>query len=780
MSTAFGSKGVGLLLPPLSSVAGVDATSDALALVFISRGAHRVRVFAAVSWRLLLDGALQHVPPPPVALTALRLSESGSLLACADDTGGLHVFRIDATRATRLFGRKLALPANALAWCSDEQLASGDAHGEVRLWHHAATESHCQRRRGTGDTVADEELRWLAEWAEVTEEGSQQHACEEDSGSIVLLPAESSPIVQLDCGPAGLLVSTWVKTLLVPLPSGGAHASAKAIGKAKRDGPLGACFLSGAPALSICPDAAIAAARPRGRLWLVDADGAVLSTLRLLEADASAAVATTSGAAGNSTCCFGRLAPLASLGCLISWGEAPATDKASRTGWVSLIDLDGVRVLAAHAVTPPVHAIACLGLAEAQAADTEADSSAPAELDVLVLHGEPRVLTRIQLSGVPTRAHDATLRPAGSLAAAPSAHTSGPSVVRAALSSVSVANWGEAVISLSLNVECIGSAACSPGVGVMAGAALPVKSNGQYAQPEFAAAAVLMNRRMPAPMVAPPGDTRAQRRVSIVRDIQRHCAGGIECAAVSTVASTGAAPPPPPPLSWSAGLSMALESCGACQGSEHHVAAIASNDPAPTALATSNIADDGVGVTIALGQVPEAPTPDALPAVSCEATPRPSPRIAAWLRGDRHTFGLVALLLVGWSRRWRDGVLVSVLRRHACRLQLAQWTPLLALASQMDSRRAAVKEQHRRVPACVLPRDGHDAGAALSPPLGACATLLVLRAMLGAQPPAICLGVLRAQPALATCLPPCGYVELLHAVQRANATTNSKQPQDAA
>ena len=102
------------LLPPTSSAAAVDANSDTLALAFVSDGAYRVRLFAAVSWRLLLDVALPLVPVLPAAPTALRLSARGTMLAWADDTGGLHAFRVDALRLTPLLHRKLASPASAL------------------------------------------------------------------------------------------------------------------------------------------------------------------------------------------------------------------------------------------------------------------------------------------------------------------------------------------------------------------------------------------------------------------------------------------------------------------------------------------------------------------------------------------------------------------------------------------------------------------------------------------------------------------------------------------
>ena len=129
---------------------------------------------------------------------------------------------------------------------------------------------------------------------------------------------------------------------------------------------------------------------------------------------------------------------------------------------------------------------------------------------------------------------------------------------------------------------------------------------------------------------------------------------------------------------------------------------------------------------------------------------------------------LVCLALLGWSRGWRDGRLQATLRAHAGRLSLPQWKPLLMLAHQMDERRAASKQQKRRHSGNGNHGGGEEAADAASEPtpLGACATLLLLRGMLCAQPASVCLGVLRGTPHLASRLPPCGYVELLHAVQR--------------
>ena len=86
-----------------------------------------------------------------------------------------------------------------------------------------------------------------------------------DGGSsAVLLPAEGSPIVQLECnGVDAMIASTWVRTILLSLPSDvvtgagtspanadaaaalATRAAPRAVGKAKRDGCGGLLFARG-------------------------------------------------------------------------------------------------------------------------------------------------------------------------------------------------------------------------------------------------------------------------------------------------------------------------------------------------------------------------------------------------------------------------------------------------------------------------------------------------------------------------------------------------------
>ena len=91
---------------------------------------------------------------------------------------------------------------------------------------------------------------------------------------------------------------------------------------------------------------------------------------------------------------------MAPLGCLLSWG----CEAASSTTAICLIDLDGVSVLDSVVVAPPIMGVACLGLAPGSADGAPAnghDTTAPPHaLEVLVVHGEPRILSTLRLSGV--------------------------------------------------------------------------------------------------------------------------------------------------------------------------------------------------------------------------------------------------------------------------------------------------------------------------------------------------------------------------------------------
>ena len=319
------------LLPENTTPLALDASRTLLALIYSqpNKIAPRLRTFAAVSMRVLLDRVLPDTSGKPIAVRLSARAEA-PLLAWADDAGGLRA--ISLFDGTNRLSVRLASPCTALAWHGDGMVVSGDARGEVRLWRADRPVDAC-----------DDDLKRLAAWAE--DGGDPSSASDGDDGAVLLSSeGNGSAIVQLECDESTgrLLASTWVRTTLLHLPaasngigsgsnSSSSISSSKAVGKAKRNEPLGACFLGcdGEERLRVCPEADIVAARPGRRLWLVDAEGSVLSTLKLPEPEIAvrsetpttndaggAAVAATAAAAG-----FGRLSALMPFGCLLSWGE---------------------------------------------------------------------------------------------------------------------------------------------------------------------------------------------------------------------------------------------------------------------------------------------------------------------------------------------------------------------------------------------------------------------------------------------------------------------------
>ena len=181
---------------------------------------------------------------------------------------------------------------------------------------------------------------------------------------------------------------------------------------------------------------------------------------------------------------------------------------------------------------------------------------------------------------------------------------------------------------------------------------------------------------------------------------------------------------------------------------------------------------------------------------------------------------MLALLLLGWRSRWRDGLLRMVIETYGGKLALEQWETLLKAAKHADggsarsgliaraaAAGAAASERGNVVsPGAVDRRVGLGPGygddeeedddeeeedeeadvdaapigmapdASMAEDDSSRATVLVLRGMLLAQPASVCLGVLRRQPSLASRLPPSGYVELLHAVRREAAKAAEAPP----
>ena len=400
----------------------LSSTRTLLALVLAPS---RLQLYAAGSRRCIVDEDVKEAG----AAARIRLSECSRWLAWAGATGTLRVFGLvrvldgeESGRATIVprLSVRLDAPVGGLAWhCTalghgPPQLASGDARGEVRLWP-------------TADAAHGR----------------------------VLLAAEGSPIVQLECDSARglLLASTHARSTLVALgdlaagargaqqqPDDGAGA-VRPIGKAKRDGPHGACFLDATLAPS--PSAAIVASRPGRRLWLVGADGAVLSTLRLTPPPLAPAPPSGSvpladvtdstpssllpagdggGGGGGGELSFGRLLAVPGLGLVISYGGS-ATD-----GHVCVVDADAVTVLDVARLAAPVLDVACLGFSPCSADQTmeharaaapqhalhhvteharaaapdqapeSASERAAARIELLVLHAAPPRLLRLILT----------------------------------------------------------------------------------------------------------------------------------------------------------------------------------------------------------------------------------------------------------------------------------------------------------------------------------------------------------------------------------------------
>ena len=448
------------------TVVALDASHTLLALALAPA---RLVVIAAVSWRRIIDVALgaydEEIGTSPPRAVAVRLSEDGKLVAWADEGGGVRAYRFGAL-ATRtgqfggmvlvcLLRARLTCPARSLAWqLSDTslRLLGGDEDGAVWLWLVPDTDD--------GDT-AD---------ASLVTSGAPSGTCRGSLQSpVALLPAEGSPIVQLDVRNDRVLVSTWARSLLLSLPgpkmlsaassaargslaaaaataaatavetapslavtAAAAAAAAAAlflpslsmppphpIGRAKRDGAFGACFVEGR--LSVSPEAILVAARPGRRLWLVDAAGGVLSTLRLsappvtsavaavatdptVAADAAVATEGQHGAhhtdAHHDAIALGRLRVVSGLRLLLSWGESSVGEGMSAQdgahGCVCLVDVQQVAVVAAVALEAPVRSVACLGLVEADQRDA-ARHDARWFLQLAVVHGtEPR-LSQAQL-----------------------------------------------------------------------------------------------------------------------------------------------------------------------------------------------------------------------------------------------------------------------------------------------------------------------------------------------------------------------------------------------
>lgn len=229
-----------LALQPNLAPVSLHVTDTALAIVCVPC---RLLLFAAASRRILMDVLL------PCELsgegTCVALSPAAGWLAWADAATGLSVSRVPTPR---LFAPGEAFPQPSLSvprlkalqlqWHLDKdgvlQLVSADTRGEVRLWHPEAM--------------------------------AEPDAIEHSGARSLLLHRMDTTVVQLDARGGLLLISTLSRSVLLELPAAAAVQDAalasggleergfRVIGKAKRDGGFGACFLRSGYVLPACVD----------------------------------------------------------------------------------------------------------------------------------------------------------------------------------------------------------------------------------------------------------------------------------------------------------------------------------------------------------------------------------------------------------------------------------------------------------------------------------------------------------------------------------------------
>jgi len=600
-------------------------------------------------------------------------------------------------------------------------------------------------------------------------------------------------------------------------------------------------------------------ARPGRRLWLVGADGGVLSTLRLAGSptvepapsshplppaaaggsgsaveDAGLDSATT-GAATATAVSLGRLSAVPGLGLLLSWSEGRAT------GHICLVDPNAVTVVSAASVAPPVWNVVCLGLVDAAAAMPsglapdntailgatwqQSSTAPPDELSrmlmvrAVVVHGSPRRMSQVQLSCACPHQDPPPAVDQWPQAAAQCSEERG-ATLQAVLDAVvetpgDDASGAERVVAAALTANGVVDAN-SAGQGGSERDGVPSSEDGtaMAGRQIFEAAPVsteALNGRAGTSTLE-----GVARRPAIVREIAAQCAaaeGGDEVeqptaappASSSPAAAAPRHPSAPPPRRPSMPHQAAVATAGAPLASTNGRAAGGSASlarvlswPEGLALAVSELAAHAAG-PVSCGRNCDTSAPpsgqgDGASAGGAEgalysrmaAAVTPSlPRHAllrAWLSGGRPASALLVLTLQGWQDGWRDGALACALASAAARLRVDQWTALFRLARHADTPQlqsttapslaittvpAAAPGSDRAGWARALARLQANAGgraAQLAAVDGA--TLLMLRAMLSAQPAAVCLGVLRGQPALVDRLPPRGYTELLRAVQQ--------------
>ena len=378
--------------------------------------------------------AAHHHQPPTGALAVC----TGELLAWADHERGLHVHRLrgsgggggrssssssagGSNSSSLLPVARCALTAvvGCLAWhraaSGAWQLLSGDADGQVCVWQ-LPPEPSSSSSSSAAAAAAALEAAEAAPWA-----------------PLALWQADAE-VLQLEAERGAVVVSTHTRSTLLRLGGeggeGGELGGPLAIGRKLRDGHYGACFVPQPPAAF--PTAVLVAARPGRRLWLVDGQGAVLSTLKL------PAPHSAPHAAGAEVR-FGRLAALcgpqlaAALGprqqglwqqgLLLSYADAEGSAQGSGAAGgeagvqLCVLSLEQVQVLTCCVVRPsPVWHAAVLDVRVEDGAGGDGGGGEGGDgrllLELVVVHGVPRRLSRLTLPvPLPRPAHPPTLPP---------------------------------------------------------------------------------------------------------------------------------------------------------------------------------------------------------------------------------------------------------------------------------------------------------------------------------------------------------------------------------
>ncbi|KAL1507136.1 hypothetical protein AB1Y20_007989 [Prymnesium parvum] len=726
-----------LPLPPGLVPLALHASESGLALLCAPC---RLLLFSAAHRRLSLDVNLSAEQRLASECTCVQLSADATWLAWSDPSVGLCASPLLPVHLASQRGQPTPPPpfgaprcaALHLAWhrleaAAELQLLSAEPDGGVRLWHP-------ERRDAAGDGAL------------VHEAGGR--------------------VVQLDARRGWLLVSTHTRAVLVALPSSpGAGATLELpVGRASRDGSYGACFLGEElEAAGGVPGAVAIAARPGCRLWMVGADGRVLSTLKLQPRATEPS--------------FGRLLPLGELGLLLSWGE----------GQLYLVEPLAVRVAVAAEVEAPLHAVACVGVA--------ADDDGGRQLELLLLHGAPKRLSTLRLpcgGGAPFAAPPPPRGDAAECAAngAPDGGApDGGAPFESAVPPSGAARVASRRRRVVREIGARGEARRAPALRSPCDPfAAPREASDPFAAPREASDPFAAPREACDPFAAPreaagaSGGARGGEAEAAADEL-------LESSAPAWVEADGAATEVP-----AAGEEAAADAVHAEKAEEEaaaslrlvaedvHARTAAAEEEEEEALltweqgvlrASAQLAADGAAAPSndesygrpARHDAPAAPpVADAPPArgAECEALDSPEAvllalraiwrkrRVLRWLqRAARPALAMAAVLLCQ-----DHATLPAAVACVGGRLRLEQWLPLLALARAVD----LAADHQRKSPTAPIAV----ASAILGGPGRArgWVTLQLLQGMLAHHEGPLCFALLQALPELIEALPVQGYFEL--------------------